>query len=380
VLPGTLTFGPAEAALRSELREWLRGNDPGPPSTDYVETLRDLRHWQCELARAGFMGLSWPERYGGRGLGLAAEAVLAEELAHAGMPELINRLALYTWGPTLLEVGTEEQRHTYLPGMLDASEIWCQGFSEPGAGSDLAAVATTGLVDGDRLVVNGQKVWTSRAEISKWNALLVRSDLDAPRREGLSIVILDMESPGVTVRPLLQMLHEPHFSEVFFDDVEVPLDNVLGGTGNGWSVAMTAMSFERGLFVLERSVRLGRSLAVLRDRLRAEGLTGPDVAARIGPVCSDLEVLRAQVYRTLAAQAAGALRPGSTSVDKLLLTRLDEQLFGTAFDLLGADTSLTDGGWARDLLQSRSVGIYSGTSEIQRNIIARQLLGLGAAS
>jgi alkylation response protein AidB-like acyl-CoA dehydrogenase len=373
-----LTFGPAEAELRRELREWLRGNDPGPPSTDYVESLGDLRRWQAELARAGFMGLSWPARYGGRGLGLSAEAVLAEELAHAGMPELINRLALYTWGPTLLEYGTDDQRQAYLPGMLDASDIWCQGFSEPDAGSDLAAIATTGLVEGDRVVVNGQKVWTSRAEISKWNALLVRSDPAAHRREGFSIVILDMESPGVTVRPLLQMLHEPHFSEVFLDDVEVPLENVLGGVGNGWSVAMTAMSFERGLFVLERSVRLGRSLAALRDRLRAEGMTGPDVAARIGNVCCDLEVLRAQVYRTLAAQAAATLRPGSTSVDKLLLTRLDEQLFGTAFDLLGPDTSLTDGGWAHDLLQSRAVGIYSGTSEIQRNIIARQLLGLSS--
>ena len=371
----TLTFGPVETALRVELRSWLSSHAPEPPSGTYESAVRELIDWQAALHAAGFMGLSWPSRYGGRGLSLAAEAVLAEELATTAMPELINRLALYTWGPTILAHGTEEQRECFLPGMLDASEIWCQGFSEPAAGSDLAAVSMSGAVGADRLVLNGQKVWTSRAELSKWNALLVRTDADAPRRAALSVVVVDMQSPGIVVRPLLQMLHEPHFSEVFFDGVEVPTANVLGGIGNGWEIAMRAMSYERGLFVLERSTRLRRRLSELGRRL-SERADGGEVAARFGVLCAELESLRAHVYQTLDQQASGTLRPGATSIDKLLLTYADENLFGTAYDVLGPEASLCDDGWTHDLLVSRSVGIYSGTSEIQRNIIARQLLGL----
>jgi alkylation response protein AidB-like acyl-CoA dehydrogenase len=372
----TLTFGVVETALRAELRSWLGSHAPEPPSGAYERAVFELIDWQAALHAAGFIGLSWPPQYGGRGLSLAAEAVLAEELATTAMPELINRLALYTWGPTLLAHGSDEQRDRLLPGMLDASEIWCQGFSEPAAGSDLAAITTSAKVSKDRLVVTGQKVWTSRAELSKWNALLVRTDPDAPRRTALSVVIVDMESPGIVVSPLLQMLHEPHFSEVFFDGVEVPIANVLGGVGNGWDIAMKAMSYERGLFVLERSTRLRRRLSDLGRHFTDAPGRGAEVAARVGALCAELEGLRAHVYQTLDRQASGSLLPGATSIDKLLLTYADENLFGTAYDLLGSETSLSDDGWAHDLLVSRSVGIYSGTSEIQRNIIGQQLLGL----
>jgi len=375
----TLTFGGAEDALRAEFRSWLGSHAPASPSAVYEDAVRELIEWQSALCAAGFVGLSWPAQYGGRGLGLAAEAVLAEELATTAMPELINRLALYTWGPTVLAHGTEEQRERFLPGMLDASEIWCQGFSEPAAGSDLAAITTSAKVVEDRLIISGQKVWTSRAELSKWNALLVRTEPDAPRRTALSVVIVDMESPGIVVRPLLQMLHEPHFSEVFFDSVEVPVANVLGGVGNGWDIAMKAMAYERGLFVLERSTRLRRRLSDLGRRLTETADADAEVAARFGALCAELEGLRAHVYQTLDQQASGTLPSGATSVDKLLLTYADENLFGAAYDVLGPEASLCDDGWSHDLLVSRSVGIYSGTSEIQRNIIGRQLLGLGRA-
>ena len=320
------------------------------------------------------MGLSWPVEFGGRGLGLAAEAVLAEELALSSIPQLINRIAIFTWGPTILEWGTEEQKQRLLPGMLDVSEVWCQGFSEPEAGSDLAAVRMTAVQDGDELVVTGQKVWTSRAQWSKWCALLVRSDRTAERHEGLSILVVDMESRGITVRPLLQMLHEPHFSEVFFDDVRVPAGNVLGGLHNGWRVAMAAMQYERGLFVLERQIRLRRRLEDLIGRLRDSGRVAEE-SERIGRIFAKLEILRAQVYRTLAEQATGSLAPGSASVDKLFLTEAYQELFGAAFDLLGPDAGTSDE-WTDDLMESRSVSIYSGTSEVQKNIIGRQLLGL----
>ena len=254
-LPPTLRFSTDENDLRHEIRTWILANDPGPPREDYAARIQDLVSWQRALNEAGLMGLSWPVEFGGRGLGLAAEAVLAEELALSSIPQLINRIAIFTWGPTILEWGTEEQKQRLLPGMLDVSEVWCQGFSEPEAGSDLAAVRMTAVQDGDELVVTGQKVWTSRAQWSKWCALLVRSDRTAERHEGLSILVVDMESRGITVRPLLQMLHEPHFSEVFFDDVRVPAGNVLGGLHNGWRVAMAAMQYERGLFVLERQIR-----------------------------------------------------------------------------------------------------------------------------
>lgn len=377
VLPMTLRTGPREEALRAEIRAWIATNDPGPPPADYDQHMAALVRWQRRLADAGFVGLSWPERHGGRGLGLAAEAVFAEELAQSSMPELVNRLAVYTWAPTLLELGTEEQRTRFLAGMRDASEIWCQSFSEPDAGSDLSAIRTRAMRDGDSFVVTGQKVWTSRATLSRWNALLVRTDPDAPPRNGLSVLITDMTAPGVVVRPLLQMLHEPHFSEVFFDEVRVPAENVLGGVDNGWHVAMAAMTYERGLFVLERSVRLHRRLADLAGTLDNRTRASERALAVLGDLVTRLEMLQARVYSSLAEQANGTLRNGATSVDKLLLAESDQALFAAAFDLLGEPVTLDPSGWSHDLLVSRSSSIYSGTSEIQRNVVARQLLGLG---
>jgi alkylation response protein AidB-like acyl-CoA dehydrogenase len=377
----TLRFGPAEQALGEQTRAWLAANDPGPPPGDYAEHMQALIRWQGMLYEAGFVGLSWPVEYGGRGLGLAAEAVLTEELGRSSMPELINRLAVYTWGPTLLRFGTAEQRARLLRPMLDGSEIWCQGFSEPDAGSDLAGVRTMARREDDVFVVSGQKVWTSRAELSRWNALLVRTNPAVPPHRGLSLLIVDMTAPGITVRPLRQMLDEPHFSEVFFDDVRVPAANVLGKPDHGWQVAMAAMGFERGLFVLERSTRLLRRFGDLVRTLRESGVQDDDVAARLGVLRAHLDVLQARVYSTLAAQVDGTLRPGATSVDKLLLTVADQELFATAFDLLGDDAAFADHNWSHDLMVSRSVSIYSGTSEIQKNVIAKQLLGLhrGAA-
>ena len=370
----TLAFGPSEEGLRARVREWLAGHDPGPPPGDYAARIQAQVAWQRALHEAGLVGLSWPQRFGGGGLDLAAEAVLAEELAGTGMPELINRIGVYMIGPTLMDLGDESQQQRFLPGMLDASELWCQGFSEPGAGSDLAAVRTVGRVSDGEVVVSGQKVWTSRAAIARWCACLVRTERGSERHRGLSMAIVDMGAPGVTVRPLPQLLNEPHFNEVFFDEVRVPVEDVIGGLGAGWAVAMQMLSYERGLFVLERQIRLRRRLdelaAAVRDRADAA------VRRRIGEVAAELDLLECQVYRTLAAQRAGTLRPGATSVDKLLLSHAYQELFAAAAELLGPEVARTANGWTHDLLESRSVSIYGGTTEIQHGIVARQLLGV----
>lgn len=372
----TLSFGPGEDALRERVRTWLAGHDPGPAPEDYAARIAAQVSWQRELCTAGFMGLSWPKRFGGAGLDIAAEAVLAEELAASGMPELINRIGVYMIGPTLMDMGDESQQERFLPGMLDASELWCQGFSEPGAGSDLAAVRTVGRVADDEVVISGQKVWTSRAGIARWCAALVRTEAGSERHRGLSMAIVDMRSTGVTVQPLPQILNEPHFNEVFFDEVRVPLRDVIGGLGAGWKVAMQMLGYERGLFVLERQIRLRGRLDELAAAVR--GSADAAVRRRIGAVAAELDLLECVVYRTLAAQRAGTLRPGATSVDKLLLSHAYQELFAAAAELLGPDVARSANGWTHDLLESRAVSIYGGTTEIQHGIVARQLLGLKA--
>jgi alkylation response protein AidB-like acyl-CoA dehydrogenase len=376
-LPPTLRPGPAEAALRDEVRSWLVTNRPRPLPEPHLERIRALVDWQARLAEAGFIGLSWPERHGGRGLGIAAEAVFAAELASAEVPELINRLAIYIVAPTLFEWGTPEQLERFLPGMPAVREIWCQGFSEPGAGSDLAAVTTQARVDGDRLVVHGQKVWTSRADIATWCVAVVRTDPQQLRHRGLSLVVIPMNAPGITVRPLLELNHEPHFSEVFFDEVEVPLGNVVGRLNEGWAVAMSMLGYERGLFALERQIRLQNRLGRLVEAF-SDGRRGDLDEGAVGRLYAQLAVLEAQVYQTLAAQAANTLVPGQTAVDKLLLADADQELAATCLDLLGDEVALERNDWTAALLTSRSVSIYGGSSEIQRNIIARQLLHLPA--
>ncbi|HTT93377.1 MAG TPA: acyl-CoA dehydrogenase family protein [Solirubrobacterales bacterium] len=373
--PATLEFGDGDEELRGRLRAWLAENDPGQPPPEYAARIEALTAWQAALAKAGFVGLAWPREYGGGGLDVSAEAVLAQELAGTDMGELINRIAVYMVGPTLMELGSESQRQEFLPGMLDASELWCQGFSEPEAGSDLAAIRTSARREGDELVLNGHKIWTSRGGIADWCAALVRTDPDGERHRGLSMAIVDMSSTGVEVAPLPQLLGEPHFSEVFFDDVRVPVDRLIGGLGGGWKAAMSMLSFERGPLMFERSIRLRRRFDELVEQLREEGGDGDRPFATVGAVAADLAVLEAQAHRTLASQRLGTLRAGATSVDKLLLSKTYQHLFAAATDLLGQAVALTQNEWTHDLLESRGTSIYGGTSEIQLNIVAKQLLG-----
>ncbi|MBN8866480.1 MAG: acyl-CoA dehydrogenase family protein [Solirubrobacterales bacterium] len=376
----TLSFRPEDETLRAEIRAWMAANDPGAPPEDFEQRLAALLAWQQKLHGAGYIGLSWPERYGGSGLDLRAEAVFSEELATTGMPELINRIGVYMCGPTIMDFGDEGQAERYLRPMLDATESWCQGFSEPEAGSDLAAIRSRGRVDGDRIIINGQKVWTSRAHIARRCACLVRTEPGSERHHGLSLVIVDMEDPGVNVVALPQMLGERHFNEVFLDDVEARVEDVIGGLGNGWAAAMRMLSYERGLFVLERQIRLRRALDELADRMLESGRASErGVRERLGRIHTGLELLKAQGYRTLAGQAADDLPAGSTSIDKLHLSRVEQDLFATAVDLLGPEVALTYNQWTHDLLEGRSVSIYGGSTEIQLNIISKQLLGLGAS-
>lgn len=371
----TLRFDDRYERLRAELRDWISQNDPPAPPQNLAERVPALRDWQRRLHAAGFIGLSWPSEHGGAGLTIGAEAILAEELARSAIPELINRIALFTVGPAIQRWGTPDQARRFLPPMLDATEIWCQGFSEPDAGSDLAAVRTRATRDGDGFMVTGQKVWTSRALWSQWCALLVRTSGEPGDHRGLSLMAVDLTSPGVTVRPLYQLLHEPHFAEVFFDDVRVPVDNLIGQVDQGWKIAMSTMEFERGLFVLERQIGLRQRLDRLAEWARGRGVTG-SIEETLGSQFAWLEVLRAQTYRTLAELEDGNARPGSTSVDKLLLTTCYQELCAVAFDLMTDAGEPLPAEWSHDLLESRSVSIYSGTTEVQRNVIATRLLNL----
>ncbi len=269
VLRPTLRFDDADEDVRARLRRFIDDHDPGRPSADFPERVAQLRQWQAALCAAGFIGMSWPESDGGQGRGLSAEAVLCEELGRTTMPELINRIALYTVAPMIQQWGgTPEQRSRLLPGMLDASEIWCQGFSEPSAGSDLAGIRTRARRDGDDWVINGQKVWTSRALWSKWCALLVRTDGEPGSHKGLTLVALDMGTPpGVTVRPCIRccMRRTSARSSSTTCGCRMRTSSVSPGS---WRVAMSTMGFERGgLFVLERQIGLRRRLAVLAEQV-----------------------------------------------------------------------------------------------------------------
>ncbi len=373
----TLRFTDEDQVLRTRLRLWLQEHEVGEPPREHHARNTALIAWQRTLHEAGFIGLSLPREYGGAGRTLSAEAVFAEELAASRMPELINRVGLFTVAPLLMDFGTPEQRRRFISPILGGDELWCQGFSEPGAGSDLAAVSTRGRREAESLVITGQKVWTSRADISRWCAALIRSEPGSTRHQGLTFVIIDMHSPGVLVRPMYTMARDEHFSEVFLDEVQVQAQNIVGSPGDGWRIAMAMLSYERGLFTLERQIRLQHRLDDLVERLQLCGVN--DWYHDIGRVQALLELLRAQVYRTLAAQQSGRTQPGSTSIDKLLLARVYQELFSVAHELLGPNAALEDTEWTHDLLVSRSVSIYSGTSEIQRNVIASQLLGIRGA-
>ena len=358
-----------------------------PPSDD--ERFETLRAWQRRLYEAGWLGVDWPKEVGGQGLTALHQAAVLEELAGAGAPLPVGRTNLDTTGPTLVEWGTPEQKRRYLPKLLSGEEIWCQGFSEPGAGSDLAAVKTRAEREGDEFIVTGQKIWTSQAHRADMIMLLVRTDAAAPRYRNLSLLAVDMRTPGITIRPLRQMTGQAHFNEVFFDQVRVPVSALIGPVHDGWNVSMHTLSGERGRILLLRradaEAAFGTLLRALRAHLAASGGTlAPDAVQRIGYVRMKLAALDGQTRKTASRMANGEPPSALDSVDRLVLTEVEQEVSGLAFDLLGPyrmsggakPLGLDADRTIYEYFYGRSYTISGGTTQVQLNIVAERLLGL----
>jgi alkylation response protein AidB-like acyl-CoA dehydrogenase len=370
---------PEEARFRAELRAWISESLPEEKrgGRGGAQRFEDpfLREWSRKLYEAGYAGLTWPKEYGGAGAPPSFQALLYEELAAAQAPPHVGVIGLGMAGPTIIAHGTEEQKARYLQPLLAADEIWCQGFSEPEAGSDLAAVRTRAERRGDVYVVNGQKVWSSFAHIADFCILVTQSDPDASRYHDLTYLLVDMHAPGVEVRPLRQITGEAEFNEIFFTDVQVPVENRLDEEGNGWQVAMTTLLHERATLGFALTATLdGLVGRLLADARAAE--TDPRLREAIGREWIELQALRYTNYRALGTyERTGIPGPEGSGV-KLRWSEANQRLTKLARELRGPEGIADDGWWNHQQLRSRGNTIEAGTSEVLRNIIAERVLGL----
>jgi alkylation response protein AidB-like acyl-CoA dehydrogenase len=386
-----LSFPPAAEAFRAELRTWLAANLPEPH--DDFATLADevayLRVWQRRLHEGGWVGIHWPREYGGRGATIVEHYVFQEEVAAARAPEIINRIGVNLVGPTLIAHGTEEQKQRFLPGILPADEIWCQLFSEPGAGSDLTAVRTKAVAVDGGWRVTGQKVWTSYAQFARWGILLARTDPAAPKAKGISYLVCDMEAPGVTVRPLRQMTGGEEFNEVFLEDVFIPRGHLVGTENDGWKIANTTLTHERG--TSPRQLVIHRMLLHDLLRLAREGVDGaapqaadPIVRQQLAQHWIEVEITRLNNWRTLTRLLRRQPLGPESSFIKLFWSEMSQRMHDTLMRVLGPSGlcwqpgphAVGGGRLVRSYLYYRAASIFAGTSEIQRNILAERVLGL----
>ena len=388
------SFSAEEEHFRQDLREWLKNNLPPGWGTSAFkvprgdERIQFLRDWQRNLHAGGYLGLSWPKEYGGRGASMIELAIFNEEMARVEAPGPLNVLGLSMAGPTIIVHGTEEQKKRYLLKILNCDEIWCQGFSEPGSGSDVASIRTKAELKGDEFVVNGQKVWTSLAHIADWCMLLVRTDPNAPKHRGMSYILVDMKSPGITVRPLRQMTGESEFNEVFFEDVRVPRANLVGEMNNGWGVALTTLMNERGTASFGTQARfriIYDNLVTLAKKSAVNGRPAaqdPLIRQQLAQHLIDVEILKYNCFRNFTRLLRGGTPGPEGSILKLWWSELNQRMQETAMTLQGSYGQLLrdspwaveSGRWQYNFLRSRANTIEAGTSEIQRNIIAERVL------
>jgi alkylation response protein AidB-like acyl-CoA dehydrogenase len=380
-------LAPEDLAFRDEFRAWL--SQHAPPDIDVASDFGEaqtLREWQRTLAGGRWVGVHWPAEYGGRGASLVQVAIYNEELARAHAPQILGRAGVNLAGPTLMAYGTDQQKERWLSKILNAEHIWCQLFSEPGAGSDLAGLSTKAEKRGDTYYVTGQKVWSSYAKFADFGICLVRTDSTAPKHKGISMVAMPMDAPGIEVRPLRQITGESEFNEVFFDETPVPAENLIGVEHDGWRVAGTTLANERGTsFVWKEQVlhEVARELLVKRSVERGD-YDDPLVRQKVAQSWIDVELFRLHNARTLTRLAKGQQIGPESSIVKLFWTNTTQALAERAGEILGAEslvmapdeTAVDRGRWARALLWSRAASIAGGTSEIQRNIIAERILGL----
>jgi len=384
------TVSDDDKAFRKEVRQWLSENVPKEPCPAIgPEQAVFLKDWQRKLFDAGWAGIAWPKEYGGRGLSLEQQAIWYEESARAGAPEAhCLFVGLNHGGPTLIVRASEEQKTFHLPRILKGESIWCQGFSEPGAGSDLAGIRTRGEVDGDHIVVNGQKIWTSYAQLADYQELLIRTDANMSRHRGLTWIICDMKLPGITIRPIESIDGEAHNCEVFYDNVRIPLANVVGQVGDGWRVAMSTLSFERGTAFMELQLKMAKSIdsvvAMARARRGPDGralIESDSFATRLGQLRGEVAAMRAMTYMSVS-RGMRTEQPGPEGTYLAMMKgELDQRIKRFAMEVLGRDglerpEHLEPEDWVHLYLRSYSGTIGGGTSEIRRNIIGERVLGL----
>ena len=387
-----ITLNDEDRAFRDEVRDFL-GREiprdwPHPPGTGSFEVtdaeFPRLRTWQKKLFDARLIGITWPREYGGRDASPHHDALLQDEMVRAGAPPTINLLGISLCGPALLHYGSPAQKERYLARMLSGEEVWCQGYSEPGSGSDLASLRTSAVLRGDDYVVNGQKVWTTDGKVADWMFCLVRTEPEAPKHKGIGFLLIDMRTPGVDVRPLRQITGGTEFCEVFFNDVVVPRSNMVGHPTQGWLIANTVLGYERGTGALAAAsafdADFGRLAGSLRDGGRA---ADPRVRQQAAQLRIDLTILRLLGLRVLTGRREGKAPGTEASMIKLFKTELEQRLYGLAVDLQGprgavwaGEHAVDNGHWHWRMLWSRAGTIYAGTSEVQRNIIAQRVLGL----
>lgn len=387
-------YSPEEEKFRQEVRSWLETNMPEDIRSGRDEDLPPTERWERQkswhkkLHEGNWIGIWWPKEYGGRGASVIEQAIFNQELARLGASGGVNMSGVTLLGPTLMHWGTEEQKTRYLPQILPAEEIWCQGYSEPGAGSDLAALQTRAVEDGDHFVVNGQKVWTSWAQHADWIFLLVRTDPSAPKHQGISYLLVDMHSPGITVRPLVQINGDSEFNEVFFEDVRVPKKNLVGELNRGWMVAVTTLMFERvatGNFY--RFEKLLPQLYDLAKRIELDGQSATadtSVRQQLAQFATEAQAIKYNELRRLTRQLKGQPPGPEGSFAKITATELSMRMMNFAMELLGPYAILEKGSpfavdharWSHRMLSARAGTIAAGTNEIQRGIIGERVLGL----
>lgn len=384
-----LEFSAEDEAFRAEVAEWLETNLTGPFEDlkfrggpgDEDAFPEKRKAWERVLGEAGWVGLGWPEAYGGRNLPLAQQMIFNEEYARAGGPGRAGHIGETLVAPTLIALGTEDQRQRFLPGIREGREYWCQGYSEPGAGSDLAAVSTKARLVGDRWIINGQKVWTSLAHESDWCFVIARHDPESKGREGLVYLLVPMGQPGVIVRPIVQMTGSSEFNEVYFDEAVTDAANVVGAPGEGWKVAMATLAFERGASTLAQQMQFRNELQAVIDTANATGAAhDPMIRQRIAKAWAGLKIMRMNALRMLG-DGAGTELGREAYISKLYWATWHRDLGELAMDVMGGDAERLGQGGALNRLQklflfSRADTIYAGTNQIQRNIIAERALGM----
>ncbi len=383
-----LTYTEEQQTFREEVRSWLAANAPGEPlqTFDTEEGFRQHREWEATLNKGRWGMVTWPEALGGRGCDLIEWLIFEEEYYKARAPLRVNQNGIFLLGPTLMEYGTEEQKARILPKMANGEEVWAQGWSEPNAGSDMAAIRSTAKLEGDKYIINGQKTWSTRAVWADWCFGMFRTDPDSERHRGLTFILVPLDSPGITVRPIPQLDGLPGFAEIFFDNVEVSVDNRLGDEGAGWSVAMATAGFERGLMLRSpaRFQETARRLVELYNENRDSAEADPAVKEAVLRAYMDAESYCLTTYQTACRLNKGGKIGAESSTNKIFWSELDQNMHATAMSILGARAELLPhapdakgvGNWLDGWLFSQSGPIYAGTNEVQRNIIAERMLGM----